>query len=118
VVSAASDVRAPGLLASHYAPRAGLWLVTPQTLGDEATRRLEAGARVAALVSPEMLTPAGVTRFEVGGDDEAYARALYATLRAVDEQGLDVVLAVPPAGTGVGLAVLDRLRRAAAPRSG
>jgi L-threonylcarbamoyladenylate synthase len=118
VVSAASDVRAPGLLASHYAPRAGLWLVTPQTLGDEATRRLEAGARVAALVSPELLTPAGVTRFEVGGDDEAYARALYATLRAVDEQGLDVVLAVPPAGTGVGLAVLDRLRRAAAPRSG
>jgi L-threonylcarbamoyladenylate synthase len=118
VQSVASDVRAPGLLASHYAPSAGLWLVTAETLADEARRRLQAGARVAALVPPALATPVGVMRFEVAGDDAAYARALYATLRAVDAQGLDVVLAVPPIATGVGLAVLDRLRRAAAPRAG
>ena len=41
---------------------------------------------------------------------------LFWYLRAVDAAGLDVVLAVPPPATGLGLAVLDRLRRASAPR--
>lgn len=70
-----------------------------------------------AVVAPKgTAIPEGVTRFEVPDDDAGYARALYATLREVDERGLDVVLAVPPAESGVGLAVVDRLRRASAPR--
>jgi L-threonylcarbamoyladenylate synthase len=116
LVTAATDVRAPGLLASHYAPRAGLWLVSDAELPAEAARRLATGARVAVLVPAGVRTPQGVERFEVEGDDAAYARALYSTLRAVDAAGLDVVLAVPPPATGLGLAVLDRLRRASAPR--
>ncbi|MCA2981626.1 MAG: threonylcarbamoyl-AMP synthase [Myxococcaceae bacterium] len=117
VVTTATDVRAPGLLASHYAPRAGLSLVSAEALAGEAGRRLRDGATVAALVPAASPTPAGVVRFEVAGDDAAYARALYATLREVDARGLDVVLAVPPPATGVGLAVVDRLRRASAPRA-
>jgi L-threonylcarbamoyladenylate synthase len=116
LVTEAADVRAPGLVASHYAPRAGLWVVDAEALPAEAARRLAQGVQVAALVPAGVPTPPGVVRFEVAGDDAAYARALYATLRAVDERSLDVVLAVPPSATGVGLAVLDRLRRAAAPR--
>ncbi|MDX2012471.1 MAG: L-threonylcarbamoyladenylate synthase [Myxococcaceae bacterium] len=116
LLTAATDVRAPGLVASHYAPRAGLWLVSAEALPGEATRRLAQGVKVAALLAPGLSTPPGVIRFEVAGDEVAYAKALYAALRAVDAQGVDVVLAVPPLETGVGLAVLDRLRRAAAPR--
>jgi L-threonylcarbamoyladenylate synthase len=48
---------------------------------------------------------------------EEYARLLYGSLRAADEAGLDVVVAVPPDAGGLGAAVADRLRRAAAPRS-
>lgn len=116
LVSTATDVRAPGLLESHYAPRAGLWLVTAAQLEPEAQRRLAAGAKVAVVAPLGVPMPAGVTAFEVPADDAGYARALYATLREVDARGLDVVLAVPPSASGVGLAVVDRLRRASAPR--
>lgn len=116
LASHATDVRAPGMLASHYAPRAGLWLVTKATLRDEVAKRLSAGSKVAVVAPKGTAIPEGVTRFEVPDDDAGYARALYATLREVDERGLDVVLAVPPAESGVGLAVVDRLRRASAPR--
>jgi L-threonylcarbamoyladenylate synthase len=116
LAAAATDVRAPGLLESHYAPRAGLWLVTAAELPAEISRRLTAGAKVAVVAPSGVSCPDGVTRFEVPVDDAGYARALYATLREVDERGLDVVLAVPPPASGVGLAVVDRLRRASAPR--
>jgi L-threonylcarbamoyladenylate synthase len=116
LASHATDVRAPGMLASHYAPRAGLWLVSADTLAAEVARRLASGAKVAVLAARGVAVPPGVTRFEVEDDDAAYARALYATLREVDARGLDVVLAVPPPESGVGLAVVDRLRRASAPR--
>lgn len=117
LASHATDVRAPGMLASHYAPRAGLWLVTQATLADEVAKRLSSGSKVAVVAPTGTAIPEGVTRFEVPDDDAGYARALYATLREVDERGLDVVLAVPPAESGVGLAVVDRLRRASAPRA-
>jgi len=118
LVQTADDVRAPGLVASHYAPRAGLALVTGEQLYAAATARLTAGARVAVLAPAEVASPAGAVRFAVAGDSAAYARALYATLHEVDALGLDVVLAVAPPLEGLGLAVLDRLRRASAPRSG
>lgn len=111
----AIDVRAPGMLASHYAPRAGLWVVTPETLGAEVVARQGSGAKVAVLAPRGVPVPPGVTSFEAP-DDDGYARQLYATLREVDARGFDVVLAVPPSESGVGLAVIDRLRRAAAPR--
>lgn len=116
LASTATDVRAPGMLASHYAPRAGLWLVSAAGLEAEVARRREGGATVAVLAAEGVPVPAGVTRFEVPADDAGYARALYATLREVDARGLDVVLAVPPDASGVGLAVVDRLRRASAPK--
>ena len=116
LASAATDVRAPGLLESHYAPRAGLWLVTASELPAELARRLATGAKVAVVAPSDVAIPDGVVRFQVPLDDAGYARALYATLREVDARGLDVVLAVPPPESGVGLAVVDRLRRASAPR--
>jgi hypothetical protein len=49
------------------------------------------------------------------GDAHEYARMLYAALRRADVLGLDVVVAVPPEAQGIGLAVIDRLNRAATP---
>jgi L-threonylcarbamoyladenylate synthase len=40
---------------------------------------------------------------------------VYQRLREADRRGLDVLLAVPPPEVGIGAAVADRLRRAAAP---
>ncbi len=51
-----------------------------------------------------------------GPDPDAYARHLYEWLRRADDDGLEVLIVVPPAATGLGWAVRDRLRKAAGPR--
>ena len=94
---------APGMLASHYAPRAAVVLCSATELTELAERLREQGRAVFEL------DPRAATLTE-------YARSLYSWLRQADEEGADVVLAVPPAGDGLAAAVRDRLTRAAAPR--
>jgi L-threonylcarbamoyladenylate synthase len=93
-------VRAPGMLAAHYAPRAPLLLVTPAELAGEATRLAGLGRRVAVITLP--------------ADAAAAARELYATLRALDAAGYDLLLAALPPDIEPNAAVRDRLVRAAA----
>jgi L-threonylcarbamoyladenylate synthase len=102
VTRAGGDVRAPGMLASHYAPRARVVLVDADAREGEAQRRAQAGERVALLTLPD--------------DPAAAARALYATLRALDADDYDAILATLPPATEANAAVRDRLSRAAAPR--
>jgi L-threonylcarbamoyladenylate synthase len=111
----AGEVRAPGMLPSHYAPRAGLVLASRAAAPGLAAELREAGRRV-ALCSPEVTAPPGVLHLRVPEDVAALARGLYALLRDVDAAGVDVAVVVVPQEAGLGLAVLDRLRRAAAPR--
>ena len=103
--SAPNDTRAPGMLASHYAPRAQVLLVTTEGLAAERERLEDEGARVVVLEAP---TDAAAL--------EALAHDLYARLRAADDAGADVVLAVLPEARGLGAAIADRLRRAASAR--
>jgi len=58
-------------------------------------------------------TPSGVIRLASPGDDEEFAQILYSALRAADAQGLLEVVVVQPIGTGIGVAIRDRLARAA-----
>ncbi|MFT3839692.1 MAG: L-threonylcarbamoyladenylate synthase [Myxococcaceae bacterium] len=111
-----SNVRAPGMLASHYAPRAGLVLTTSDKLADDAAQRMLWGAEVAVLSPGKPVLPEGARHFSISADPAEAARQLYATLRSIDEAGFDVIVAVLPGEEGLGLAVRDRLARAAAPR--
>jgi L-threonylcarbamoyladenylate synthase len=95
-------VRAPGTLASHYAPRARVVLVDAVAREAETRRRAQGGERVAMLTLPD--------------DPAAAARTLYATLRALDADGFDTIVATLPPDTEANAAVRDRLTRAAAPR--
>ena len=95
-------VRAPGTLASHYAPRARVVLVEAAACEAEANRRAANGERVALLTLP--------------ADAQAAARSLYATLRALDADGYDTIVATLPPDAEANAAVRDRLTRAAAPR--
>jgi len=115
LASQATDVRAPGMLASHYAPRAGLWLVSATELDAEVKRRVAGGARVAVIAPGGTPVHPPAVLLAVPNDSEGFARVLYARLREADALA-DVILAVPPAESGLGLAVRDRLQRAAAPR--
>ncbi|HET9930094.1 MAG TPA: L-threonylcarbamoyladenylate synthase [Polyangiaceae bacterium] len=109
-------VRAPGLLPSHYAPRAEVVLCSQSELPQRAEALRARGARLGALApegTPIALVDVAVT---LPGDAVSFARRLYASLRELDAARVDVILVVAPQVRGLGLAVLDRLTRAAAPR--
>jgi L-threonylcarbamoyladenylate synthase len=58
--------------------------------------------------------PEQLVVLDAPADADEYARHLYGRLRDADRLALDVLLAVPPPGHGIGAAVRDRLRRASA----
>lgn len=94
--------RAPGMLASHYAPSARVVLV------DDAAEAAEAQAAAGGVNGAWIL--------DRSDDLVGYARSLYADLRAADERGVSVVVAVLPPAHGLGHAIRDRLTKAAAAR--
>jgi len=116
-----AGVRAPGLLAAHYAPRARVRLVALERLGEElrAARAARANARIGALLGEREraeLSPAeleGIACIAWTGELDERARRLYAALREADELGLEQLFAVAPSEHGLGAAIADRLRRAA-----
>ncbi|MFM2438256.1 MAG: hypothetical protein RLZ55_1075 [Actinomycetota bacterium] len=119
--AAPSAPRVPGALAAHYAPRARVVLATAGQVrewarggaGPGGARPPRAG-RVGLLAPTPVPTPSGWTRLIRAPDDVEYARALYSALRAADDEGLDLVIAVPPSAGPLVAAVVDRLSRAAA----
>ncbi|GAA1966183.1 L-threonylcarbamoyladenylate synthase [Catenulispora subtropica] len=115
-----SGVRVPGQHPSHYAPRARVVLVEPERVVAEAELAQEQGHRVGVFVPPafdaaEVKVHAVVAVPQRAAD---YARGLYGYLRELDQQGCDLIVASLPPETGMGLAIANRLRRAAGPRGG
>lgn len=94
---------APGMLVSHYAPRARVEVFEDEQ--DLERRSLE-------------LTTRGVPHSRLPHPDDValYSRNLYASLRSCDSTGAQVILALLPIPHGLGAAVRDRLRKAAAAR--
>ncbi|MEM9222064.1 MAG: Sua5 family C-terminal domain-containing protein, partial [Pseudomonadota bacterium] len=103
-------LRSPGLLTSHYAPKARLRLDVPaaDVLPDEAW--LAFGSE------PSAAAPFRTVRLSTERDLSEAARNLYAGLRALDRTGASVIAVSPIPRDGVGAAIADRLARAAAPR--
>jgi L-threonylcarbamoyladenylate synthase len=119
--SVSSEVRAPGRLASHYAPNARVEVLAPLELVARARELTERGERVALLVTSDLERESisslpGVILLDLGAGAEVAAQRLYAALRAADAQRASVVLASPPAASGLGEALADRLGKAAGPR--
>ena len=111
------DVAAPGTRPSHYAPEVDVELVTLDDAHERATARLARGSSVGLLaLAPPPEVPADVRVLASPRDVDEFARVLYARLREADAAGLEILLVVPPVDEGLGTAVRDRLRRAAAGR--
>ena len=98
---------APGLLASHYAPRGVLRLDAEQVRPGEAG--LDFGGRFAGAA-------ADVLDLSPRGDLAEAAANLFSFLRALDEDGAMKIAVAPIPFDDLGEAINDRLRRAAAPR--
>jgi L-threonylcarbamoyladenylate synthase len=96
---------APGMLSSHYAPRARLRLDATSVAADEALLAFGEPLRGAA----RMLN------LSASGDLVEAAANLFSHLRALDATGIHSIAVMPIPQHGLGEAVNDRLARAAAP---
>lgn len=117
-VPSTSRVRVPGQHPSHYAPRARVVLVEPEKVVAEAELAQELGHQVGVfLPAPFASTTVRVHAVvALPSSMAAYARGLYGFLRELDRQGCDLLVASLPEEEGLGLAIANRLRRAAGPR--
>ena len=123
-VPAGQAMPSPGLLARHYAPRAPLTLYLGAPAGVIARIRADAreaaarGSRVGIIAADEdQFDDRSLTVVRVGAADDlnAIASRLYAALRELDAAGVDEIMARGfPDTAGLGVAIADRLRRAAA----
>ena len=96
--------RSPGTRYRHYAPNVPLILATP----DEIPADAENWARMG--VSEPAGNPAKKIKFR---DDAEYARELFRAMRALEKSGVSAIYAEIPEERGIGLALKDRLVRAA-----
>lgn len=96
----ATDIRVSGSLDNHYSPVAQVLLdIEPQP-----------GDGFIALSQTE--TPEGVHRLASPKNEDEFARLLYAALRSADTQKLSRGIVRQPEGTGISIAIRDRLQRA------
>jgi L-threonylcarbamoyladenylate synthase len=111
-VGQTNDVRpeSPGQLSRHYSPS------TPFYLSDSMQVDPPRG-RVGLLSLTPPISPTGFAVVEVlsaTGDLREAAANLFAAMRRMDSMGLDCIVAQPLPEVGLGRAIMDRLRRAAA----
>ncbi len=95
------QIRAPGLLESHYSPKAKVYLSGTPSTGD------------GFIALSNFPTPPGVIRLTSPATNEEYARTLYQGLRLADSKKLSKVFVIEPAGNDIAVAVCDRLQKAA-----
>jgi L-threonylcarbamoyladenylate synthase len=114
-----SSLPSPGVGIRHYAPRARLLLVPDEpSLQSHATHLAAQGERLGVMLPTHwtLSTPAEVYPWQPFTDDAALATTLFAGLRALDQRDVTVILCPVPPPTGIGLAIRDRLEKAARPR--
>ncbi|MEY2986410.1 MAG: hypothetical protein RJB24_639 [Candidatus Parcubacteria bacterium] len=113
-----TKVQSPGMKYRHYAPEAKLELIP---LGDNILDKIEfylsQGKKVGALVSSEVYNTINseVIAFDLGSREnyQDISANLYAGLHYFDSQKVDIILSESFQPQGLGLAIMERLQRAA-----
>jgi L-threonylcarbamoyladenylate synthase len=117
--------RSPGMLNSHYSPRARLILVEER---EEAQVRevfrlaLEykvQGFKVGIMAKEENQSKYNGFQVKVigkGSELNICATNLFSTLRSFDKEGFEIIIAEGLEEQGLGLAIMERLRKAAVPK--
>jgi L-threonylcarbamoyladenylate synthase len=95
------DLKAPGLLESHYAPNAKVFL----------SGSLKPGDGFIAIES--QVTPAGAIRLASPKDNIEFAQILYKALRLADSKKIKSVFVIAPQGEDIAIAIRDRLQKCA-----
>lgn len=101
-------LKSPGLLASHYAP-------TRKVRRNAATPR-RGEAYLAFGTAPRAGRDAAILNLSASGDLDEAASNLFAMLQTLDRPEFTAIAVAPIPGRGMGRAINDRLKRAAAAR--
>lgn len=118
------EILSPGMFERHYAPKARLVLVGregPEQIGmvrEIASEYAARGHRVGIMIQSEHREeysgPFDIKVLGSGRKPDTCAANLFETLRDFDRGGVQVIVAEGVPEKGLGLAIMDRLRRAAA----
>jgi L-threonylcarbamoyladenylate synthase len=100
VSTVVTDIRVSGSLEKHYAPVAKVILDSDTNPGD------------GFIAMSDIPTPTGAIRLCSPENIEEYSRMMYEGLRSADKQEIPTVVVVQPQGTGLAIAIRDRLLRA------
>lgn len=112
----------PGLLEKHYAPHAEMILIrehsNKNTIAGLAKEYQTSGKKIGIMAVDEEITSLqsfGILTFSLGSINDlgGVARKIYAGMRYLDEQQVDLILCRDFGESGLGLAIRDRLTRAA-----
>lgn len=101
-----SDITSPGMLASHYAPSCPVHL--------NATKKEEGEAFLGFGRDYEDISTINLS---IAGDLTEATANLFSALHLLDEEGYKSIAVAPIPMIGLGVAINDRLQRAAAPRN-
>ncbi|MEI6987107.1 MAG: L-threonylcarbamoyladenylate synthase [Rhodospirillaceae bacterium] len=101
--------KSPGQLASHYAPNLPVRLNAVTVAPSEALLAF----------GPDRLVRGGATRLNLSPDGDLLEAAanLFAMLHSLDNRDYTAIAVMPIPERSIGIAINDRLRRAAAPRA-
>ena len=95
------QIKASGLLESHYSPKAKVFLIGSPIKGD------------GLIALDSFNTPKGVIRLANPKNNEDYARLLYEAFRLADSKEVKRIFVIPPIGGGIAVAINDRLAKSA-----
>jgi L-threonylcarbamoyladenylate synthase len=96
-----AKIRVSGSHKQHYAPMAKVVIGSAAKSGE------------GLIAMSDITTPNGAIRLATPQSAEEYARTLYGALREGDKQGLKTIHIEAPTGTGLAVAIRDRINRAA-----
>ena len=99
--SKSTQIKAAGLLESHYSPKAKIFLTGSPAMGD------------GFIALDSLATPTGAVRVAAPKTNEEYAQVLYEAFRFADSKSLKRVFVIPPTGDGIAVAINDRLAKSA-----
>lgn len=103
-----AEKAAPGMMQSHYSPEKRLYILGENKIPEDCS--------AAALLAVSEFTKGNFKHIEFlsrNGTKEEVAVNLFGALHRMEEAAVDFIVAEPVEETGIGIAIMDRLRKAA-----
>ncbi|MCD7875339.1 MAG: threonylcarbamoyl-AMP synthase, partial [Acidaminococcaceae bacterium] len=112
--------KAPGMKYRHYAPQAAMYLFEgaaamqiPAVAAKAAAQGIRTGVLCSEKIAAQLPQAENMLVSAWGQDTQALAEKLYSLLRGFDKQQAELIVAEGVGEDGLGLAVMNRLRKAA-----